>query len=432
MGGLRPTVQAMLEVAGDIHLSLACATDFAEVLGIVADRDEPLLVVLVSQAVAAAWAEELTRHGVPARALGARDAPPKRPRVVLVGPEWLSHPDHRTWVEKTMKRVLTRGGRSPAEPLQGVPVVSIEVAGEGAGWVPEGARREGYGFSAARFSVYTIGSPQERQRLLAASDAATTRVLVGSGGVDAPPRIVGECLLCPHLPGSFAELSRWIAQADVDEVEILFGPDDLMRLQLMAMQRIVPSWPPQNDSQTLTEILSWLGGKRCRSVSYAAAFGEASEPCGDCSACHVAAVEVGWAGRETPRRATGSRGGARTQAVPADRVAPQLGPPQLGHTSAVEREFSEVTPLALVDEAGPVVLSSAEAMALEALRAWRSKRARAEDLPPYIVFGNATLIAIVRAWPRDRDSFLAIKGCGEKKWERFGADVLNVLNELAA
>jgi len=61
------------------------------------------------------------------------------------------------------------------------------------------------------------------------------------------------------------------------------------------------------------------------------------------------------------------------------------------------------------------------------LRAWRTERARVADVPPYRVFNNATLDALVEARPTDVDGLLAVPGIGHRKVEDFGAELLALL-----
>jgi ATP-dependent DNA helicase RecQ len=69
-----------------------------------------------------------------------------------------------------------------------------------------------------------------------------------------------------------------------------------------------------------------------------------------------------------------------------------------------------------------------EALArFERLRAWRSERAREQNLPAYIIFHDATLQDIAAANPQDLDALATIGGVGATKLERYGEDVLAVL-----
>lgn len=63
-----------------------------------------------------------------------------------------------------------------------------------------------------------------------------------------------------------------------------------------------------------------------------------------------------------------------------------------------------------------------------ALKQWRLRRATADDLPAYVVFHNSTLAEIAGRRPRDLSELSAVPGVGPAKLERYGDEVLNVLN----
>jgi ATP-dependent DNA helicase UvrD/PcrA len=62
-----------------------------------------------------------------------------------------------------------------------------------------------------------------------------------------------------------------------------------------------------------------------------------------------------------------------------------------------------------------------------ALKRWRLERAKADELPAYVIFHNSTLAEIVRRAPRTRDELAAVPGVGPTKLERYGEEVLAAL-----
>ncbi len=70
--------------------------------------------------------------------------------------------------------------------------------------------------------------------------------------------------------------------------------------------------------------------------------------------------------------------------------------------------------------------SGADEKLFEALRTWRRDTARAADVPPYVVFNDATLAAIVQSKPQDLIALGRVAGIGEAKLKRYGADVLAI------
>ena len=63
----------------------------------------------------------------------------------------------------------------------------------------------------------------------------------------------------------------------------------------------------------------------------------------------------------------------------------------------------------------------------ERLRILRKKLADQQGVPPYVVFGDASLAEMSATQPRDSQSFLAINGVGERKLERYGDEFLDTI-----
>ena len=65
-----------------------------------------------------------------------------------------------------------------------------------------------------------------------------------------------------------------------------------------------------------------------------------------------------------------------------------------------------------------------------ALKAWRLEQSRTEKIAAYMVFSDATLIAIAQAMPRTEAEFLAVPGVGPVKFDRYGAGLAAVLDSF--
>ena len=68
----------------------------------------------------------------------------------------------------------------------------------------------------------------------------------------------------------------------------------------------------------------------------------------------------------------------------------------------------------------------------QALRKWRQERARAEEIPAYMVCGDKTLRDIVEKMPRGLGGLRSIYGLGEAKIDKFGDEILEVLDSANA
>jgi DNA helicase-2/ATP-dependent DNA helicase PcrA len=62
--------------------------------------------------------------------------------------------------------------------------------------------------------------------------------------------------------------------------------------------------------------------------------------------------------------------------------------------------------------------------AVQALREWRLARARADEVPAYVVFNDRTLAELVSRTPRTLAELAAVPGIGPAKLQRYGAELL--------
>jgi ATP-dependent DNA helicase RecQ len=78
------------------------------------------------------------------------------------------------------------------------------------------------------------------------------------------------------------------------------------------------------------------------------------------------------------------------------------------------------------------VLGQADQALFEDLRALRKLLAEGQGVPPYVVFGDASLLEMSQQRPASEADFLAITGVGQKKLERYGAAFLDVISSAPA
>ncbi len=67
----------------------------------------------------------------------------------------------------------------------------------------------------------------------------------------------------------------------------------------------------------------------------------------------------------------------------------------------------------------------------EDLKAWRKKLADEENVPPYFIFNDKTLIEIANKKPSTRADLLSISGIGELKAKKFGSKIISIITEDA-
>jgi DNA helicase-2/ATP-dependent DNA helicase PcrA len=69
--------------------------------------------------------------------------------------------------------------------------------------------------------------------------------------------------------------------------------------------------------------------------------------------------------------------------------------------------------------------------AVRALKEWRLARARAEEVPAYVVFNDRTLAELIRLHPKTIAELAEVPGIGPAKLERFGPELLDALRDVA-
>jgi hypothetical protein len=144
------------------------------------------------------------------------------------------------------------------------------------------------------------------------------------------------------------------------------------------------------ERQMLDRLVRFADTKGCRRQNLLRYFGDADAPRG-CKACESC---------------VGSR------APEPEEVAPQ------------QRKARAAPP---VEAEGPF-----DANVFERLRALRTELAREGQVPPYVIFHDRTLRELARALPHDERTFLAVKGAGPGRWQRYGARVIAITGAASA
>jgi DNA helicase-2/ATP-dependent DNA helicase PcrA len=62
-----------------------------------------------------------------------------------------------------------------------------------------------------------------------------------------------------------------------------------------------------------------------------------------------------------------------------------------------------------------------------ALKEWRLKRSKADEIPAYVVFHNSTLAEIAERRPQTIAELASVPGVGPAKLERYGRELLEAL-----
>jgi RecQ family ATP-dependent DNA helicase len=77
---------------------------------------------------------------------------------------------------------------------------------------------------------------------------------------------------------------------------------------------------------------------------------------------------------------------------------------------------------------GPVLVATADDGLVERLRQWRLERSREDGVPAFVVFHDSTLRELASVQPQSHGELASIKGLGPAKLERYGDDLLAVID----
>ncbi len=132
-------------------------------------------------------------------------------------------------------------------------------------------------------------------------------------------------------------------------------------------------------------------------------------------------------------REFGSRSLTRKPSPWLEIVASTVGmaPLQVDRKEGARRARSARSGSSRSGRAAPDELDPANAELFESLRAWRKQKAKEADVPAYVIFNDATLVALATARPSTRAQLLRVSGLGAVKAQRFGEDVLRIVAESA-
>jgi ATP-dependent DNA helicase RecQ len=104
-------------------------------------------------------------------------------------------------------------------------------------------------------------------------------------------------------------------------------------------------------------------------------------------------------------------------------VEEQARPILRGEAKVLARQMA---PRRVVAPAQGIAAAFSQAV-FDALRSWRAGEAKAQSVPPYVIFHDATLREIAAARPGSLDDLGAVKGVGASKLQRYGDAVLRLL-----
>jgi ATP-dependent DNA helicase RecQ len=305
-------------------------------------------------------------------------------------------------------------------------------------------------------------------------------------GIDKPDvRFVAHLDLPRSIEGYYQETGRAGRDGAPADAWMTYGLADVVQQRRLIEQSEAGEEFKRIAAAKLDALLGLCETAECRRVRLLEYFGEPSAPCGNCDTCLDPPQT--WDATEAARKAlsaiyrTGQRFGAvhlievlrgkdgeRLRRWEHDRLSVfgvgadlddaswrgvfrqlvALGLARVDHEAHGALRLTEASRPVLKGEQRvelrrsvgrpkpvaarrPVAQSAAhgpvDAELLARLKAWRLDQAREQGVPAFVILHDSTLVALAAARPQNRGALAMIAGMGEKKIERYGAALLELL-----
>lgn len=314
-------------------------------------------------------------------------------------------------------------------------------------------------------------------------------------GIDRPDVRFVAHLDMPDSPEAYyQQIGRAGRDGEVSETLLLYGGEDIARARYWLNSSTAPEEQKRSMRARLEAMISLTETTECRTRQLLACFGEdLPAPCGHCDNCqspvglfdgtidaqkalsavyrtgqrfgalHVISVLMG---KMTDMIAQCGHDRLPTYGVGADRSKEFWRGVirQLIARGALSVDSGEFATIGLVDDKARPILKGQETVMLredilagprprilaqraaavleatgspeaaglfESLRQWRATEAKAQAVPPYVIFHDTTLREIAAVRPRTMAELGEVKGVGASKLLRYGAAVLGVVQAAA-
>ena len=329
----------------------------------------------------------------------------------------------------------------------------------------------------------------ENQTRFLREDAMIMVATIAFGmGIDKPDvRFVVHLNLPKSIEAYYQETGRAGRDGLPSDAMMLYGMSDMVTLRNFIVESNAPEMQKRIESNKLSQLLGLCETSRCRRQVLLEYFGDRGEPCGHCDTCDdpqetfdgttaaqmalscalrtgerfgVAYLISVLLGEEDERIRRFGHHEVTTFGIGKEHARQEWQSiyRQLAAHHLLQADMNQHGGLKVTEEgwqflrekrtlalrryvgkvkrakssrSAPAMVDSQDEALFMALRAKRLELARAQNVPPYVIFHDKVLRELTVLKPTDRDAMSHISGVGEKKLERYGGDMLAVIAEFA-